>query len=418
MTRQPTPINILDDLMPLGNGAAAIRQALLWDYEQLGADADAVRQHAVEIKLSERRASDAIVDAGRHLIAVRDRLQHGQWQDWLSVEFKMSDRTARRMMAVAEQFDGKTDTVSVLGPSVLYLLAGDSVPEPAREAVIELAKTGQTVTKAQAQTIIDQHKPTKPAAAPRRYESGLPALNMPAPTAPAPAITSVDIQLPAQYAALYARCQSFSDGRYAVWYNNAQGLYNADQFSDYDSMIRWLDARQAPAPAIVAADARPLPQWVTAEPEPEPLTAADLTVMQPAPELAASEEYLAYSARAQQNGDAYLNYRDWCTWVKADRPVVTAALIERAPAATHEAVTRSQAAVAAYDDRVGKMVRLIGIYKSTIGTFDEYGDLCGAYLEPLAAKRELEKLIRHLERECALLEGRPVADGWMVEEAA
>ena len=382
MTRQPTPINILDDLMPLGNGAAAIRQALLWDYDQLGADADAVRQHAVEIKLSERRASDAIVDAGRHLIAVRDRLQHGQWQDWLSVEFKMSDRTARRMMAVAEQFDGKTDTVSVLGPSVLYLLAGDSVPEPAREAVIDLAKTGQTVTKAQAQTIIDQHKPPKPAAAPRRYESGLPALNMPAPTAPAPAITSVDIQLPAQYAALYARCQSFSDGRYAVWYNNAQGLYNADQFSDYDSMIRWLDARQAPAPAIVAADARPLPQWVTAEPEPEPepLTAADLHVMQPP------------------------------------------------PAATHEAVTRSQAAVAAYradvpeakpaDDRVGKMVRLIGIYKFTIGTFDEYGDLIGAHLETLAAKRELEKLIRHLERECALLEGRPVADGWMVEEAA
>lgn len=315
MPRQPTPINILDDLMPLGNGAAAIRQTLLWDYDQLGADADAVRQHAVEIKLSERRANDAVIDAGRHLIAVRDRLQHGQWQDWLSVEFKMSDRTARRMMAVAEQFDGKTDTVSVLGPSVLYLLAGDSVPEPAREAVIDLAKTGQTVTKAQAQTIIDQHKP---AAAPRRYESGLPALDMPAPT--------------------------------------------------------------APAPAIVAADDRPLPQWVTAEPEPAPLTAADLHVMQPP------------------------------------------------PAATHEAVTRSQAAVAAYRadvpeakpaaDRVGKMVRLIGIYKLAISTFDEYGDLIGAHLETLAAKRELEKLIRHLERECALLEGRPVADGWMVEEAA
>lgn len=45
MTRQPTPINILDDLMPLGNGAAAIRQALLWDYDQLGADAGVVLLH-------------------------------------------------------------------------------------------------------------------------------------------------------------------------------------------------------------------------------------------------------------------------------------------------------------------------------------------------------------------------------------
>jgi hypothetical protein len=60
------------------------------------------------------------------------------------------------------------------------------------------------------------------------------------------------------------------------------------------------------------------------------------------------------------------------------------------------------------DDRITKAVRLIDIYNLAISTLDEYGNLIGAHLETLAAKRELEKLIRHLERECALLEGRTV----------
>lgn len=182
--RQPTP-NIMDELMPTRSETATIQQELRWDYSQLGEAAGAVMGHAIEIKRVERRASEAIVEAGRHLIAVKESLDHGQWEDWLETEFKMSARTAQRMMAVTRQFDGKTGTVSLLGPSVLYLLAGDSVPEPAREAVIDLAKSGETVTKAQAQTIIDAHKPARPNPQPamRRYESGLPALNMPSPGA-------------------------------------------------------------------------------------------------------------------------------------------------------------------------------------------------------------------------------------------
>lgn len=183
MSRKPTP-NIMDELLPAKSETTELRAGLRWDYSQLGDAAGAVIEHAVEIKRSERRASEAIVEAGRHLIAVKQAISHGQWEDWLQTEFAMSDRTAQRMMAVARQFDGKTDTVSLLQPSVLYLLAGDSVPEPARETVIDLAKNGETVTKAQAQAVIDQHKPQ-----PRTYASGLPVLDLPlrmaAPPAPA-----------------------------------------------------------------------------------------------------------------------------------------------------------------------------------------------------------------------------------------
>jgi hypothetical protein len=112
---------------------------------------------------------------------------------------------------------------------------------------------------------------------------------------------------------------------------------------------------------LVESDARPLPGWVE-DNAAEPLTATDLQVMQPAP---AADDTTAWR-----------------------------------------------------EEKIGKLVRLVGIYRLAIGTFDEYGDLIGAHLETLAAKRELEKLIKHMERETALLEGRPVPDAWMVEEVA
>ena len=154
-----TPVNILDDLMPMGGESTAIRQGLKWDYAQLGEAGAGVREHAVRIKLAERRASEAIIEAGQHLLAVKDVLSHGQWGDWLETEFAMSDRTARRMMEVATKFVAKTDTVSVLNPSVLYMIAGDSVPEAARNEVIQRAQGGEKVTKATAKAVIEASKP-------------------------------------------------------------------------------------------------------------------------------------------------------------------------------------------------------------------------------------------------------------------
>jgi len=163
MSKRPAgiPQNILDELMPTVSESTQIRQSLRWDYSQAGAAADEVRSHAIEIKRSERRASEAILDAGQHLIAVKERLQHGQWEDWLQTEFNMSIRTAQRMMDVATKFVAKSDTVSLLGPSVLYLLAGDNTPEAAREEVVERARRGETITQAQAKAIIEEHKPKR-----------------------------------------------------------------------------------------------------------------------------------------------------------------------------------------------------------------------------------------------------------------
>lgn len=64
------------------------------------------------------------------------------------------------------------------------------------------------------------------------------------------------------------------------------------------------------------------------------------------------------------------------------------------------------------DDRITRAQRLIELYRKTIASFDDYGDLIGAYTATLTPQREMEKLIRHLEREIRLLNGEDVLEDW------
>lgn len=161
--RQPTPdmfagkADIMGEILEAKTDAALIRAQLRYDYGQLGDLGLAIQDHAVEIKRHERRVTESVVEAGRHLIAVKESLEHGQWEDWLQVEFHMSDRTARTMMSVAERFNGKTEIISDLQTTVLGLLASPSVPDAAVEEVIdEAAQEKMSVTRAR--QIIQRHK--------------------------------------------------------------------------------------------------------------------------------------------------------------------------------------------------------------------------------------------------------------------
>ena len=157
MTRQPTP-DVLGQVLGPVDDTKLIRSQLRYDYDQLGAVGPAVQEHAVAIKTHERKANEAVIETGRHLIAVKESLQHGQWEDWLRVEFAMTDRTARTMMTIAERFDGKTEKISVLGTSVLGLLASPSVPDTVVEKVIDVAATEGKVSVTRAKQIIQHQK--------------------------------------------------------------------------------------------------------------------------------------------------------------------------------------------------------------------------------------------------------------------
>ena len=140
---------------------ATAAMQLKYDYTQLdSATAITTRGAAIEIKTNAERAKASMITVGQKLAEVKALLPHGQFEDWCQVEFDMSQRTAQRMMAAVEVFGDKSDTVSLLSDSVMYMLSGPSVPEAARVEVVEIAQeAGQSPTKAEVQAVIDKHKP-------------------------------------------------------------------------------------------------------------------------------------------------------------------------------------------------------------------------------------------------------------------
>jgi hypothetical protein len=70
--------------------------------------------------------ASSIANIGALLIEAKAQVKHGEWSLWLGNNFDLSDRTARKYMAVAEWASNRNpDSVLNLAPSVLYALAAD-----------------------------------------------------------------------------------------------------------------------------------------------------------------------------------------------------------------------------------------------------------------------------------------------------
>lgn len=139
--RRLTP-DILGDVLSAepGENRLEIRRQLRWDYGQVApVHRKTVEDAAIDIAVAGRRMATNVMQIGQRLNEVKKLLEHGQFTDWCQAEFGMNIRTAQRMMSVAETMGSKSDNLSYLGSSVLYLLAADSTPEAVREAVIEEA---------------------------------------------------------------------------------------------------------------------------------------------------------------------------------------------------------------------------------------------------------------------------------------
>lgn len=110
---------------------------ITFDYAGLDIETQAfIKVKAKDIHIRLKRAAADIVAVGQALIEVKARLDHGQFGDWLQSEFGMTDRHARNFMNVASRFGDKTETISDLPATVLYLLAAPSTPEEIVEQVI------------------------------------------------------------------------------------------------------------------------------------------------------------------------------------------------------------------------------------------------------------------------------------------
>ncbi len=105
--------------------------------------AEEVEAATVRIKDRLDRQVKDIIETGRDLLDVKSKLDHGQFENWLVQEFCMTDRTARRFMQAANWAEGKTDTVSDLTPTAIYLLSAPSTPESVTQKVIKSVESGE-----------------------------------------------------------------------------------------------------------------------------------------------------------------------------------------------------------------------------------------------------------------------------------
>ena len=146
-------------MLELLRNAGGLQNSLRYNYNEISPEhREAVKEAAIDIRQRTKRASDDILQIGARLCEVKALLPHGQFQNWAEDEFGMSKRTAQNLMNVAQRFLDKSETVSFLGTSVLYLLASPSIPGAAIDAVVEYAQANGAPTKAETQRIIAEHK--------------------------------------------------------------------------------------------------------------------------------------------------------------------------------------------------------------------------------------------------------------------
>lgn len=141
------------DLLPLDNPSPA---ATGFDYSQL--DDAAANQAKAVVDRYRGRAKAYVIDTGCDLLAVKERLEHGLFLEWVRTEMRLEPRTAQNFMQAAERFGDKSEIVSYLPPTVLYQLSAPSTPEPVRAAVLRRIEAGEIVPPAK---ILDEVREAK-----------------------------------------------------------------------------------------------------------------------------------------------------------------------------------------------------------------------------------------------------------------
>jgi hypothetical protein len=148
--------------------------AITYDYSQVGPETvDRLRKHAdrIQQKLRQtvRSTVSAIIEIGQDLLAVQEHLPHGQFGAWVEAECRFTDRAARRYMRVAEFAADKTDTVSVLSPTTLYMLTAKSAPKEIVADIRARVEAGEVLDEARIKMKFEEAKSERQAAADKAF---------------------------------------------------------------------------------------------------------------------------------------------------------------------------------------------------------------------------------------------------------
>ena len=118
----------------------AMAQTVGFDYS--GASPEVVAEAEATVERIRNRHRASIIDTGADLLAIKAKLAHGKFGNWLTYHFGMSERTAQNYMNSATAFGSAPKVVDVLPPSTVYKLAATGTPEEIRLFVIESVASG------------------------------------------------------------------------------------------------------------------------------------------------------------------------------------------------------------------------------------------------------------------------------------
>jgi hypothetical protein len=137
--RSATSVSASEETSLPAGGDGIIR----FDYSALEPDiANEARATAERIQSSLRKS---ILETGRDLCAIKDKLDHGKFGAWIKAEFSMTMRTATNYMNVV-RLARKSETISLLPPVALYALASPSASPAAVNEILAAVESGSPMT--------------------------------------------------------------------------------------------------------------------------------------------------------------------------------------------------------------------------------------------------------------------------------
>ena len=126
-----------------------------FDYLVLPPDtAEQLRKQAARIR---GNITVSVIEIGRELLKAKELLDHGQFIAWVESEVGIMARSAQRYIGAAELCN-KNDTVSLLPPTTIYLLAAKSTPKEVVNEVIAKAAAGEILPRHVVSEKIDKAK--------------------------------------------------------------------------------------------------------------------------------------------------------------------------------------------------------------------------------------------------------------------
>ncbi len=156
---KPFEINKLKKIIQTNFSPDSSTQA--FDYSQLDSNISVfVREQTNEIRGLMKRTAQGILDIGQKLLIIKEKLGHGNFLNWLQLEFNWSEPTAQRFMQVARQFKSVNLMDLSIAPSALYILSAPSTPDWVREEAISRAQAGEDITYTTAKEIKQKSRST------------------------------------------------------------------------------------------------------------------------------------------------------------------------------------------------------------------------------------------------------------------